>query len=106
MKNKVIKGGVVYFAIILALLMIINVILLRSNSSLKKDLREFGIKKENELRKHVAREREIILRDLQSKYQADMNSFEALAKRMAIEKQKNQDLQARIEQIKAVQDKK
>lgn len=69
------------------------------NLKLKKDFRELNRLKEEEFRQQVAREREFIKKDLDEKYRADMVSFEALAKRMELERQKTRQLQEEVKKL-------
>jgi hypothetical protein len=59
-------------------------------------IRELDKKKEKEIIVQVAVEIEAIGRDLEEKYRADMVSFQAMHKRLEIEKQRVRDLETRL----------
>lgn len=67
-----------------------------SNLVLKQALSQIKDSRESELRTVLQQERKAILRDVEEKHKADMVSFEALAKRMEIERQRNKQLQEQL----------
>ncbi len=71
--------------------------ILVSNLSLKGVFRDLEKKKEAELKSKIVQERELIRRDLDEKYRADLVSFEAMAKRLEIEKKRMKELEQKLE---------
>ena len=69
------------------------------NFKLKKEILEIDKKKEEEFSKRILKEREFIKRDLDEKYRADLVSFEAMHRRLEIEKQRTKELQERINKL-------
>lgn len=67
------------------------------NLSLKGVLRDLEHRKETELKSKIAQERELIRRDLDEKYRADLVSFEVMAKRLEIEKKRMKELEQKLE---------
>ena len=63
---------------------------------LRQALSEIKQSRDAELRDVLRKERRAILRDVEEKHRADMVSFEALAKRMEIERQRNRELQEKL----------
>jgi hypothetical protein len=61
--------------------------------TLKKELQ----KKDAEVSVRLARERETVFKDLDEKYRADMVSYQAMAKRLEIEKGKARKLEKELE---------
>jgi len=53
-------------------------------------------KNQLELEKHIAREKELIRKDLEEKYAADIVSYNAMAKRLELEKQKAKELEGKL----------
>lgn len=64
-----------------------------TNFRLKKEIKELDKKKEVEVNRRIIEERNAIKKDLEEKYQADRVSYEAMARRLELEKQKVKDLQ-------------
>lgn len=85
---------------VLVIIMVVIIILLFSASAyllidgyrLKKDLAV----KDKELDSKISQERDIIKKDLEEKYRADMVSYEAMYKRMEIEKQKVREMEKKL----------
>ena len=57
-------------------------------------------KREQEFEKKVEVEQKKIREDLEEKYQADMVSYEAMAKRLALEKERSTKMQDNIKDLK------
>ena len=53
-------------------------------------------KNQQELERTIAREKELIRKDLEEKYAADIVSYDAMAKRLELEKQKARELEAKL----------
>ncbi len=73
---------------LVAVLLLINLYLFISNAYLKKDVQSYLFLKEAELENKLAQEREEIREDLDEKYRADQVSYEAMLRRLEIEKDK------------------
>jgi flagellar motility protein MotE (MotC chaperone) len=70
-----------------------------TNLSLRTALGDLENKKEAELKSKIAQERELIRKDLDEKYRADLVSFEAMAKRLEIEKKRLKDLEEKMQKL-------
>ncbi len=66
--------------------------LIVANFGLRNALKEVNNLKEAEYKKRIIAEKEFIKKELEEKYRADLVSFEAMHKRLEIEKQKNREL--------------
>ena len=77
-------------AVVLLVLLIVQI---RGSQARKTFLNVELRQKEYELSKQAAAERKAIKKDLEEKYQADMVSYEAMSKRLEIEKKKRQELE-------------
>jgi len=73
------------------------------NFGLKNQMLQLDTTKKKELNSRLQQEKVTIGRDLEEKYRADMVSFEAMYKRLQLEKQKNIDLE---QKLKKTQEKK
>jgi hypothetical protein len=69
---------------------------LMSNLVLKQALSQIKETRDAELRQVLQQERLAILRDVEEKHKADMVSFEAMSKRMEIERERNRQLQEKL----------
>ena len=69
---------------------------------LNTKLTRLNVEKEKDFESRLNKEKEIIREDMQEKYQADMVSYEAMAKRLELEKNKALELEG---QLKAIQPK-
>lgn len=58
-------------------------------------------KKETEISSRLAKERKAIVKDLQEKHSADMVSYDAMAKRVELEKKRAQELESKLSSVKA-----
>ncbi len=86
-----------YFVV---LLLIVIAYLGISNFSLRYSLESIKNNRNQDFNALLQKERQAIIKDVEEKYKADMVSFEVLAKRMQIEKQKNKELQDKLEKTK------
>ncbi len=84
---------VVLLLIVIAYLGIGNLFLRHSLESIKSS-------RNQDFNALLQKERQAIIKDVEEKYKADMVSFEVLAKRIQIEKQKNKELQDKLEKTK------
>lgn len=92
------KKTILYILGIMALLLLgLFVYILVASLSLKGILRDLEHRKEAELKSKIDQERELIRRDIDEKYRADLVSFEVLAKRLEIEKERMKELEQRLE---------
>ena len=71
-----------------------------NNLYLRQVLNRLETRKEQDLKALLLKERQTIIKDVGEKYKADMVSFEALAKRMQIERQKTKDLEEKLRKLK------
>jgi len=67
-----------------------------ANMSLKKQISHLDQDKEIELKERISREKELIRRDLEEKHAADMVSYQAMAKRLELEKKKVKELEEKM----------
>jgi len=72
-----------------------NVYFLIINSDLKRILQ----KSEEDFKKQLSMEQEKIRKDSEEKYRADMVSYQAMAKRIELEKNKTKEMQLNIENL-------
>ncbi len=87
-------------AVVVCILAGFAALLIKENIKTKLKLKEENQQKELEFSKRLAEERIFINKDLQEKYKADMVSFDALAKRLEIEKKKARELENKAERKK------
>jgi regulatory protein YycI of two-component signal transduction system YycFG len=71
-----------------------------TNAHLKKSLEEFSKQKESEFSARIQKEKEFIRKDLEQKYQADIVSYQAMAQRLEMEKQRSKELEAKLSEKK------
>jgi len=86
--------------IALAALVIFTFGLYRESLGLKKNFGKELEKKEKELSLRVSDEKKKVYKDLDEKYRADMVSYQALSKRLEIEKNKTKELEEKLGKIK------
>ena len=86
------KLGVIAFIVLAGVCLYFFV----SNIILKQSLERIKQDSDAELQAVLRRERKSILRDVEEKHRADMVSFQAMAKRMEIEKERNRQLQEKL----------
>lgn len=84
----------------IALLAGLSAYLFYSHALTKNAIQKELDNKDMELSKKLAQEREFIKKDLNEKYQADLVSFQAMSKRLEIEKKKSQELEKKVNQDK------
>lgn len=77
-------------------LVIILAFLIYNNWQLKNTLKQLNSKKEKEFNEKIKKERELIRKDLEEKHAADMVSYEAMARRMELEKKKVKELEEKL----------
>jgi len=90
-KKLVLVGSVVIF-----ILGIFSVYLYAKTSGLKTDLKAELNKKDAEINTMVVKEKEKVRKDLDEKYRADKVSYEAMYKRLEIEKKKVKELEGKV----------
>ena len=89
------KNSIVILAVVVLLLTaLISFIVINLGLRLSLD------KREQEFEKKVETKQEKIRQDLEEKYQADMVSYKAMAKRLALEKEKSVKMQDNIKSLK------
>jgi len=79
---------------------VLNFYLFLLNFKFKKEILEIDKKKEEEFSKRILKEREFIKKDLDEKYRADMVSFEAMARRLEIEKKRVREVEEELKNLK------
>jgi len=94
------KKVILYIIGIIAFLLLgLFAYILVINLSLKGVLRDLESKKETELKSKIAQERELIRKDLDEKYRADLVSFEVMAKRLELEKKRMKELEQKLDKM-------
>lgn len=86
--------------ILVVVLALTSVFLVHSNIRLKNSIREFSEKKDAEFKELLTKERERIRRDLEELHRADMVSYDAMGKRLMIERDRTKKLQEELEALK------
>ncbi len=94
-----VRKGALVLAVIIVLLCALNLTFYFINLSLKNTIANLDNNKEKEFKDRLAKERALIREDLDEKYRADMVSFEAMYKRLEIEKKKMKELQERLKKF-------
>jgi len=93
-KNKVV------IIVVIALLLVVNLILYNSNKAFRNTIKI----KEAEFGQRLKEERESIRsevqKDLEEKYRADIVSYKAMVKKLALEKENIEKLQQEVEELK------
>jgi hypothetical protein len=92
MKNRFNAG----FIALIAAIGMIGIYFAIENYYLKRALDELQRNRDADFRKLVAAERRAIINDVNEKYRADMVSYEALARRMKIEKENTRKLEEKL----------
>lgn len=85
---------------IISLFFIINMVLLRSNLSLKRLIKEGKAEFEQRLKSECQNIRGEVKKDLEEKYRADIVSYQAMAKKVELEKSKMRELEEELEKLK------
>lgn len=67
-----------------------------ANLSLKRAIRNLESRKESELKTMIDSERQLIRRGMEEKYRLNLDSFEAMSKRLKIEKEKAKKLEEEL----------
>jgi hypothetical protein len=67
-----------------------------NNTQLQKYLSQVSSKAKEDFETRIMKEKELIRKDLDEKYRADMVSYEATVKRLELEKKKVKDLQEQL----------
>ena len=95
------KKTKIILIVISVLLGIASISFLKSNLSLRANLRKASVKQEAEIKEQVAsrtrESRKAIKRDLEEKYRADQVSYRVMAKRLELEKEKREELEDRLD---------
>jgi len=94
-----IKKGVLFLVIVAGLLCGLNVYFYLNNLSLRNSILNLDKDKEKEFKSRLAKERILIRKDLDEKYRADSVSFEAMHKRLEIEKTRMKELQEKLKKF-------
>ena len=82
-----------------AVFLLINISLIIAHQGVKHKLANLDEIKEQELEKRLVVERKNIQKDLEEKHQADIVSYQAMAKRLEIEKAKVKAAESNIKEI-------
>ena len=86
--------------ILVVVLALTSVFLVHSNIRLKNSIKEFSERKDAEFKELLMKERERIRRDLEELHRADMVSYDAMGKRLMIERDRTKKLQEELEALK------
>jgi len=81
---------------VILILGIFSVYLYAKTTGLKTDLKKELAKKDAEINTMMAKEKEQVRKDLDEKYRADKVSYEAMYKRLEIEKKKVRELEGKV----------
>jgi len=85
---------------IISLFFIVNMFLLRSNLSLKRLIKEEKAGVDQRLKSEYEGIRGEVKKDLEEKYRADIVSYQAMARKVELEKRKIRELEDEIEELK------
>lgn len=86
--------------IIIGVLLGISLFLLITTLNLKKSLQDLSKEQQVEFRKQLDAEKEELKRNLEEKHRADKISYQAMMKRLELEKKKAKEMQKEIEEFK------
>jgi len=93
------RKGVLVLVVIAFLLCALNIYFYLNNLNLKQAIAGLDIEKEKEFKNRLVKERALIKKDLDEKYRADLVSFEAMHKRLEIEKTRMKELQGKLKKF-------
>ncbi len=93
------RKGVLALVVIAFLLCALNIYFYLNNLNLKQAIAGLDIEKEKEFKNRLVKERALIKKDLDEKYRADLVSFEAMHKRLEIEKTRMKELQGKLKKF-------
>ena len=93
------RKGVLALVVIAFLLCALNIYFYLNNLNLKQAIAGLDIEKEKEFKNRLVKERALIRKDLDEKYRADLVSFEAMHKRLEIEKTRIKELQGKLKKF-------
>ena len=88
------------FIALISLFFIINMFLLRSNLALKRLMKQEEVEFEQRLKSESKSLRSEVKKDLEEKYRADIVSYQAMAKKVELEKRKIRELEEELEKLK------
>ena len=95
------KKTKIIFIVISVLLAILSISFLKSNLSLRTNLRESSVKQEAEIKEQVVSRtrdaKKAIKSDLEEKYRADQVSYRVMVKRLELEKEKRKELEDKLD---------
>jgi len=94
-----IKKGILLLVITASLLCGLNIYFYVSNLSLRSAIGNLNKEKEKEFKSRLGKERALVRKDLDEKYRADLVSFEAMHKRLEIEKSRIKELQEKLKKF-------
>jgi hypothetical protein len=101
-KNKIL----IAVSAITAVLVISALYSLITIKSLNAKIKKLNAQRDKELRAGIDKEMEFVRQDMQEKYAADMVSYQAMAKRLEIEKKKAAELENQLKTAQSKQAKK
>lgn len=87
--NRLLSGVLIASFVFCALLFFANI-------GLKKQISHLDQDKEKELKERISKEKVLIRKDLEEKHAADMVSYQAMAKRLELEKKKVKELEEKM----------
>jgi uncharacterized protein HemX len=102
-KNAGLKG---ISSVIILVLLVLCIFLSFSVYNLKRQLSQLNEIKQKEYSEKLAKEKDLIRKDFESKQSADMVSYQALAKRIELEKKKSVELEQKLKKIESEKPKK
>ena len=76
-----------------------SIYLANVNSNLKMSIQDFSAKNETELKKLIEDERKKVKDDVEELHRSDMVSYQAMAKRLEIEKSKAREMQEKLKEL-------
>jgi DNA-binding protein H-NS len=85
---------------VVVILALFNLYLFASSLVLKRNFQKQLTLKNSELTARLQEERKEVVKDLEEKHAADMVSYQAMAKRMELEKQKAAELEQEVQKLK------
>jgi len=94
------KPIIILFSLILILICAMCVYFIFVNMNLKNQVVNIDSVKQKEFNIKLEKNKEEIAKDIEEKYHADMVSYEAMFKRLEMEKKKVKDLQGELEELK------
>ena len=96
-------GKLKVLILIIGGLCVLTVWLIIAHFRLNKSLKEVNIIKEQEFNRQLIKEKDFIKKDLDEKYRADLVSYQAMQKRLELQKKKIKELESVVKEAKVQQ---